>query len=61
MPYSYHIPLPFGRLKIKDEIMLRNAEREGQVPVWRIGNTFFVWNKRKPRLTRPGAQGGEQD
>lgn len=43
MPYSVHIPLWFGTLKIKSENRLRSKEKDGRLPVWRIGDTYFVW------------------
>jgi hypothetical protein len=43
MPYSVHIPLWFGTLKIKSENRLRSKEKDGRLPVWRIGDIYFVW------------------
>jgi hypothetical protein len=43
MGYSVRIPLGFGRLKIKSESRLRTKERAKEVPTWRFGNTWIVW------------------
>lgn len=41
--------LGIGTLKIKTVWELRRSERQGDVPVWSIGNTYFCWH-RKSRL-----------
>lgn len=46
MGYSYHVPLRRGTLKIKSESRLRSREREREVPVWKIGRTYFVWESK---------------
>jgi hypothetical protein len=46
MGYSLRISLGFGRLKFKSESRLRQRERDGKVPVWRIGSMYIVWESR---------------
>jgi hypothetical protein len=46
MGYSHYIQLGFGRLKFKSESRLRRRERDGEVPVWRIGSLYIVWEPR---------------
>ena len=56
MAYSFHLPLVFGLLKIKSSDRLRSEERDGRVPVWRLGDMYFVWKsarKKKPPSARP--------
>lgn len=43
MDYSVRVPLGFGRLKIKSKSRLRTKERAKEVPTWRVGNTWIVW------------------
>lgn len=47
MPYSLHIPLWRGLLKIKNYHALRREELEREVAVWRCGRTYFVWRPYK--------------
>lgn len=35
--------LPGGTLKIKTETYLRSYEREKRVPVYRMGDLYFIW------------------
>ncbi len=37
------IPLGVGTLKIKDYRNLRHGERDGRVPVLRMGSIYFIW------------------
>jgi hypothetical protein len=46
MGYSLHIPLGFGRLKIKSESRLRQREKDGKITVWRFGSLYVVWEPR---------------
>jgi hypothetical protein len=46
MGYSLRVPLGFGRLKLKSESRLRQREKDGKVPVWRIGSMCIVWEPR---------------
>lgn len=41
------IPLIGGTLKVKDYRHLRQSERDGRVPVVRIGKIYFVWSRGK--------------
>jgi hypothetical protein len=54
------IKLPRGTLKIKHERDLRHPERDGRVPVWRLGNHRIVWwpapKKQRPDESDPEAQ-----
>jgi hypothetical protein len=52
MAYSMHIPLWFGLLKIKSTSALRRDEREGRVPVWRVGNICFVWRRFERQVSK---------
>jgi len=56
MRFSIHIPLGFGHIKIKTRNRLRSGEREKRVPVWNVGNLFFIWNSKKAMgdRRRPG-------
>jgi hypothetical protein len=54
--YSLHIPLGFGRLKIKSESRLRPREKDGKVPVWHIGSMCIVW---EPRSKNAGPDGDD--
>lgn len=38
--------LPGGTLKIKTESYLRTYERERRVPVYRMGDLYFIWLRR---------------
>lgn len=40
---SKHIRLFGGTLKIKNEAALRNVERDGRLPMWKIGKWYFIW------------------
>ena len=50
MAYSLRIRLWFGLLKIKSQRVLTPRERDGWVPVWRLGSIYFVWRSYQPRL-----------
>ena len=39
------ISLPFGTLKVKGHQHLRDNERNGLVPVKRVGDLYFVWHR----------------
>jgi hypothetical protein len=54
MGYSLRIPLGFGRLKFKSESRLRQRERDGKVPVWRIGSLWIVWEPRSKHTESDG-------
>jgi hypothetical protein len=54
MGYSLHIPLGFGRLKIKSESRLRQREKDGKVTVWRFGSMYVVWEPRQKDTDRDG-------
>lgn len=41
----FHIPLPGGMLKVKTYRYLRASEREHKVPLWRLGQIYFIWRK----------------
>ena len=43
MTYSLHIPLRYGLLKIKSAKRLHQPEKDGRLPVWRLGDICFVW------------------
>ena len=43
MGFSIHIPLGRKLLKIKSADRLRNSERRGKVPVFRVLSLCFVW------------------
>ena len=49
MSYSYHLRLRRGTLKIKSENQLRGRERDREVPVWRVGQTYLIWIRRERR------------
>ena len=51
MGYSYRFGLPGGTLKVKSESRLRNREREREVPVWRLGPLYLVWQPNSQRNT----------
>jgi hypothetical protein len=54
MGYSLHVPLGFGRLKLKSESRLRQREKDGKVTVWRIGSMYVVWEPRPKDTERDG-------
>lgn len=39
------IPLIWGALKIKDYRNLRHTERDGRVPVLRLGGVYLIWSR----------------
>lgn len=41
------INLIFGKLKLKSYPWLRTHEREGKVPVFKIGSVYLVWRSHK--------------
>ena len=55
MDYSLHVPLGFGRLKFKSESRLRRREWHREVPVWRIGSTYIVWEPRSKNTEPDGS------
>ena len=58
MSYSTHVPLFFGLLKIKSATRLRKNERNGSVPMLRMGDMCFVWipavRKKVSNVAPPG-------
>lgn len=46
------IPLPFGTIKIKRLRHLRRDEREGRVPVWKLGTLYILWRPRRSAASR---------
>ena len=54
MGYSLRIPLGFARLKFKSESRLRQREKDGKVPMWRIGSVYIVWEPRPKNTESDG-------
>ena len=53
--------LGLGTLKIKNIWELRRCERDGDIPVMLIGETYFCWHQRRPgkRRRRRSARGAD--
>lgn len=52
--YSLRVRLPFGTLKIKTYGTLRSVERDGVVPLLRIGRYYLLWwSRRMERKLQP--------
>ena len=43
MGYNVRVPLVFGELKIKSYSRLRVEERDRLVPVYKLGQTYYIW------------------
>jgi hypothetical protein len=49
---TLRLRVPGGTVKLKRYHELRRAERDREVPVWRIGGLYLVWWRTAPRVRR---------